>query len=457
MSSGGHGGGGIGLPFLHELHEFMETSSGKTGFSPPALWLVVGYLILALLFTVSAPLQSDYNWAFLLLTAPVWLPLMVGRFTVLRFLQMRRMEFLSKKNFVLLEMRIPRDILKTPAAMEAVFTNLHLGPGESSWHKKYWVGGVRPWWSFELVSLEGTVHFYIWTRDDMRRAVETYIYAQYPEVEIIEAADYSRLRDASHKPFKMAAYEYKHGKPDPYPLKTYIDYGLDRPPGKDEEQVNPLAQVLELLGSAGPGEQIWIQIMIRTTKNEKWRGKLNAGKKPFGWKDEAKTLVEELRKKTVLTVDDKTKAPSPTEVEKDVIAAIERNTGKFGFDVGIRAIYSAPEDKFHGSMGGYTSNIFKPFSSEILNTLEGANNLSNAFPDFPWVNVGGHAEKALMHEALELYRRRAFFYPPYRGNWMIMSTEELATLYHVPPSTVRTPTIPRIQSTTSSAPSNLPQ
>jgi hypothetical protein len=39
---------------------------------------------------------------------------------------------------------------------------------------------------------------------------------------------------------------------------------------------------------------------------------------------------------------------------------------------------------------------------------------------------------------------------------MILSTEELATLFHVPSAAIQTPTIPRIQSTTSGAPGNLP-
>ncbi|HYD93498.1 MAG TPA: hypothetical protein VEB18_03570 [Candidatus Paceibacterota bacterium] len=442
------------LPLHKEVEGVLGATGGKAGLDVSTWGVIISFLLASLIFTVFAPTQSDYNWAMLFLLAPLWLPLVVGRFALLRFIQMRRMAFLSEKKFVLLEIRLPRDTAKTPAAMETVLSNLHLGPGESTWHKKYVVGGVRPWWSLELVSIEGRVHFYIWTREDFRRAVEAYMYAQYANIEIIEAADYSRLRDAAHPPYKMSAYEYKHGKPDPYPIRTYVDYHLDKPPGKDEEQVNPLAQVLELLGSAGPGEQIWIQIMIRTTKNEKWRGKLNKDKKPYSWKDEAKELVDKTKKSYT---DEKTGAANPTEQQKDLIKCIERNTGKMGFDVGIRAIYSAPIEKHSGSVGGYLSNIFKPFSSESLNSLEGSGAWSNAFPDYPWANPGGKKEAAIMPEALELYRRRAYFYPPYRGNWMIMSTEELATLFHIPPSTVQTPSMPRIQSTTGAAPANLPQ
>ncbi len=453
MSSGGSSKPVELLPLYKTLHGALENTGSKGGVSISKWNLLIAYLVIGLLFVVIAPEQSDYNWSLLFLTAPVWLPIFVGRFALLRFLQMKRMAFNSGKKFVLLELRIPRDTAKTPQAMETIFSNLHLGPGESSWHKKYWVGGVRPWWSFELVSIEGTVHLYVWTRDDMRRAVETYFYAQYPDIEIIEAADYSRLRDAASPPYKMSAYEYKHSKEDAFPIRTYVDYKLDKPPGKDEEQVNPLAQVLELLGSAGPGEQIWIQIMIRTTKSEKWRGKVNGKGKPYTWKDEGNEKVAEIKKGYT---DDKGNITA-TENQKDLVKAVERNLSKQGFDVGIRAIYSAPKDKHSGSVGGYIANIFKPFSSELLNGIEGAPGIwSNAFPDYPWADPGGKKEAAMMPEALELYRRRAYFYPPYRASWMIMSTEELATLFHIPASSVRTPTIPRIQSTTGAAPSNLP-
>jgi hypothetical protein len=446
---------GLTLPFLKELQEVLENTGSKGGFTVPGNGVLVSFLVLMLLFTANASSQADYNWSFLFLTSPAWLPVLAGRVAVLRWLQYKRMEFLSEKKFVLLEMRIPRDTMKTPQAMETVLANLHFGPNESTWHKKYVVGGARPWWSFELVSIEGVIKFYIWTREDFRHAVETYMYAQYPNIEIIEAADYSRLIDPSRKPYKMAAYEFGHTEPDPYPIKTYVEYGLDKPPGKDEEKVNPLAQVLELLGSLKQGEQAWVQICVRVTKSEKFRGKRNKSGKPYTWKDEAYEKVEELRNKQTIVTGKDQRAPAPTEVQKDTIAAIERNVGKPGFDVGIRAIYLATEDKFFGSMGGYIANLWKPFSSSGLNGIKTMPGFSD-MPDYPWFDPNGKKLSAAMHEAVHLYRRRAFFYPPYRSGWMVMSTEELATLYHVPSANVKTTSIPRIQSTTTAAPSNLP-
>ena len=57
---------------------------------------------------------------------------------------------------------------------------------------------------------------------------------------------------------------------------------------------------------------------------------------------------------------------------------------------------------------------------------------------------------------IEAYRRRQFFHEPFVAETMVMSTEELATLYHIPSHAVETPSLGRIQSATGEAPVNLP-
>ena len=60
---------------------------------------------------------------------------------------------------------------------------------------------------------------------------------------------------------------------------------------------------------------------------------------------------------------------------------------------------------------------------------------------------------------IDAFRRRSFFYAPYR-NWQskpyILTTEELATLYHFPGKIVTTPTLERIPSKKVEPPANLP-
>lgn len=463
MSSSGHGGGLPGLDALqHMLHESWE--KGGTSITERTLLIAFGTALIA--FFITDPRQSLLNFELLLYLSPLWIPIVLLKFSWVRWVQYRRRAFNAKQNYILLEVRMPRDTRKSPLSMEGIFANLHHAPGESNWFKLYWNGSVRPWWSFEIVSLGGRIHFYIWTREVYRRLIESSFYSQYPGVEIVEAVDYSLMTEPGHAPWSGFACEYKHGKPDAYPIKTYVDFGLDKQPmPKPEEQMDPFAQVLETMASIGPHEQMWVQIIIRVSKGEKYGGRMSAAGKPFTWRDEAKEEIEKIRASAVRKVKKMNKEtgipyeedgfPNPTKGEQEVINAIERNVSKLPFDVGLRGLYMAEEGHFHGGMPGNLGMLWKPFNSETLNDIRWTR-WHVSFNDYPWEDPHGHHHAHVMHQALDYYRRRSFFHPPYEGDWMVMSTEELATIFHVPSGGITTPGLPRIPSATSAAPSNLP-
>ncbi|MEK7201851.1 MAG: hypothetical protein AAB737_04415 [Patescibacteria group bacterium] len=454
------------LPGLGAIEGFLHKTWDQGGTVISVRVLIIAFAVAVFAFFIASPTQSFQNFELLIFIAPLWVPVLLLRFESVLWGQARRRAYNAKQDYVLLEIRMPRDTRKSPLAMEGIFANLHLKPGESNWFKLYWNGSVRPWWSLEIVSLGGRIHFYIWTREVYRRLIESSFYAQYPGVEIVEAVDYSLLIEPGHGEWKGFACEYKHGKEDPYPIKTYVDFGLDKQPmPKPEEQSDPLAQVLETMGSIGPNEQLWVQMIIRVNSGEKYAGKRNAKGKPYSWKDEAKELIESIRAGAVRKVKKVDKAtgipyeedgfPNPTKGEQEVINAIERNIAKPAFDVGMRGIYAAKEGSFHGVMPGALGFIFKPFNSETLNSINWTR-WHVAFNDYPWEDPHGHHHAHVMHQALDFYRRRSFFHAPYIGDWMVMSTEELATVFHVPGAGITTPSLPRIQSSTASAPPNLP-
>lgn len=460
MSAGGHGGhGGGGLPGLaaiqHWMHGAHEGGGAAVEFKP----VVFAFVAEIIAFFLVAPGQSLTNFQFLLFAAPIWMPILLYHFAFMRFVDANKVAWISGQKHILLEIRLPRDTRRTPLAMETVFSSMHIAGGENTWYKRLIQGRVRPWYSYELVSLGGQVHLYAWMREGWRRAFESYIYAQYPGVEVIEAMDYSRLTDPSHHPYTMTSFEFKKTKPDPYPVKTYEEYGLDKVQ-KPEEQVDPLAQVLEIMGALGPKEQLWLQLVVRVHQGKDFDSK------PGNWKEKAKEAIKELREEDAVVSEyvdadgnkrTTTSYPNPTRAMASRIEAIERNTGKQAYDVGIRGIYLAPEDSAQGTMGGVLVNIFKPFNSEQHNSLMPADGRwSNHFNDYPWEDPHGHHTSHANHAVTEFYRRRAFFHPPYVGDYSVMSVEELATIFHIPSSAVTTPTLPRIQSTTSEAPTNLP-
>lgn len=460
--SDSHGGGGLPLQKLassigHSLHD--------AGYHVTLKPFAIAYAALNIAFLFLDPVQTLRNWLFIGFFAPLWVPFILVTFTFDQWVRARRAQFIASQQTVLLELRMPRDTQKTPLAMEAIFSNLHISSGESNNYAKYWLGKKRTWFSLEIVSNGGQIRFYLWTRAGLRRGVEAAFYGQYPGMEIVEAEDYSLLYDPSDSNNDMLGEEYALTKEDPYPIKTYVDFKLDQPGAKPEEVTDPMAQMLELFGSIGPKEQLWFQIIFRTTKGGEGKYKSKGAK--YDWKVEARELIEEIRDKTAKEssyVDPATGKvvktqgfPSPTKGQSDSMAAIERNIGKQGFDVGIRAIYSAPRDNYQGSMIPFVfGTMMKSFSNDNYNGFKTLGHYDFSFNDYPWEDRHGHHRDHLHKDIVNFYRRRMYFHDPYIGPWMILSTEELATLFHVPSAAIQTPSLPRIQSTTSGAPANLP-
>ena len=53
--------------------------------------------------------------------------------------------------FITLEIKIPKDIEKTPKAMEQVFAGMHAMLDPPHWGEKWWVGRFQEWCSFEML------------------------------------------------------------------------------------------------------------------------------------------------------------------------------------------------------------------------------------------------------------------------------------------------------------------
>jgi hypothetical protein len=462
-SSGGKKGG---IPLMG-FAEALEHRIHDSGYHLTAKPFLIIYAVLNVGFLFLDPYQTLRNWLFVGFFAPIWAPILLTRFTFAQWVRARRSEFIASQQTVLLELRMPRDTKKTPLAMETILANIHISSGEANNYAKYWQGKVRTWFSLEIVSLGGRVHFYLWTRAGFRRGIEAAFYAQYPDMEIVEADDYSLVYDPAAHGNSMLAEEFIHTKADPFPIKTYVEYQLDKPGAEPEEIVDPLAQVLEFLGSLGPKEQMWIQLIIRTTKDEKLGHMRNATGDKYTWKDQAKDEIDKIRASTTRKtsyvdpatgqVREQEGFPNPTKGQSDTLAAIERNISKQAFDVGMRAIYTAPSDAFQGTTIPFMLGpMLKPFSNESYNGFKLALKYDTRFNDYPWEDPGGHHKEHLHHQAVDNYRRRAFYHDPYIGEWMVMSTEEIATIFHVPSAAIQTPSLPRIQSSTGGAPTNLP-
>ena len=376
-----------------------------------------------------------------------------------------RSDFFASLKYAVLEIKLPRDIFKSPLAMELILNGLH-NTSDGSNFAQFWKGEKRPAYSLEIISVEGTVKFLIRTEDRRKNGVMSVFYSQYPGIEIQEIPDYTHGVHLDPKETKMWVGEFELGKGDVYPLKTYVDYGLDKDP-KEEFKNDPITPVLEFLGNLGANQQIWFQYVIRAHIKEQPK----AGSfwtKTDAYKDESIKLINDLMgrdpktRSTSKKFQDKETGrfvpPTLSEGEKELIKAVERNMGKLAFDVGIRVVYVAKKELFDkpNVIGGIISS-FKHASTENFNSIKpNGKKWSSKFSGLPWEDYKKYRENKQVNLGLEAYKRRSFFYEPFVSKVMVLSTEELATLYHFPGAIAATPSINRIPSKKSEAPANLP-
>jgi len=395
---------------------------------------------------------------------PIVMAVLLGGIAWTLWIRYIQGDFYLSLDYAVLELRLPKETLKSPKAMETVLVAIH-NTGDGGWSAKYWKGEYRPYYSLELVSIEGQVKFFIWTEDRRKGGVISALYSQFPGIEVYEREDYTKGIVYDPKEMKLWAANYKLDKPDAYPIKTYVDYGLDKDP-KEEFKVDPITQVIEFLGSVPINQQIWIQILIRAHKKEQ-RKPGHLFKKYDAWEEEAREIIN----KEILLRDPKTKvagkvdevkgftiSPKNTKGEEEVVEAIERSLTKFPFDVGIRAIYFAPRSEFNTPFGiGGLISSFKQFSSNHLNTIKPDNDtLIAQFSGDPWEDYKEFRRTYLSKKALLAYKRRSYFFPPHKGKSMVLNAEELATIYHFPGSVAATPSLERVPSKKAEAPPNLP-
>lgn len=390
----------------------------------------------------------------------VWLPLLLGIVFYEIWMRYVRMLFVNKMDPVLLEILVPKDISKSPAAME-VFINSLYQPFSGTYTTVFFNGSTRIWFSLEIVSLGGAVKFFIWTPKGFKNYIESQLYSQYPNIEIYERKDYTDDVFFDPNQNDLNGGQLTLTKPDPYPIKTYVDYGLDKDP-KEEYKIDPITPLIEFLGSLKPQEQAWVQILIRAHKTEKaLEGRIF--KKKEDWKKEAKNEIKKILKESVFAPE---VGPDGKEArhdysrlspaEKDTIMAIERSISKRAFDTLIRVIYTAPKDVY--SLGGAPSLIgmFGHFSSQTLNGFK--KKWGPTF-DYSWQDFKKKNSNANKRDLIKAYKMRSFFEPPFKnfhGKPFILTSEELATVFHFPGEVSKTPTFERILSRKSEAPANLP-
>ncbi|MBK5215308.1 MAG: hypothetical protein JJE53_00660 [Candidatus Pacebacteria bacterium] len=423
----------------------------------------------------------DYNWIQMLIVAIGYLmpiPLSIIAFNLWHHYRTER--FIMGIKWVLLEIHIPRDVIKSPAAMELIFTNAFFHKSKKGFWEQFMMGAPWMWFSLEMVSIDGRVHFYIRTPTRIRDLVETQIYAQYPQAKVIEVDDYvfdiPQYKKGGN--WDVWGCEFNKTKADFLPIRTYKNFGDDMKTGiKEEFKIDPITPTIEFLGSLPKGQQMWMQIIIR--QNIKTYHSHRTGKH-VDFYEAANEYIKDLLAPYTRTLknDDATsslgKMVAVPKYLEPVINIISEQLGQVHFDVGIRIITLSDKrlctnDQFN-NLRRDARLIFRQYSQPFSNEL---NRINSTQFDAPWADPTGLALDKIKKRMLDFYRLRTFFHPPLQYSIkypaalsiffpsnnpqiIVMSAEEIATIFHFPGMVSETPSFKRIESKIAKPPSNLP-
>lgn len=391
------------------------------------------------------------------------------------WLKFVRRKYLRSLQNILLEIIPPKDVEKSPKLMESIFAGL-AGVIKSPNPIEVNIQGFLPdYFSFEIVGTEGDVHLYIRTQKKYRNLIEAHFYAQYPNIEIVEAPDYTENIPMTipNKEWDLWGTEFEFtNKEQAIPIRTYRFFD-ETVTGK---MIDPLAGVAEVMAKAGPGQHMWLQFLVSPRGKEKdW---VNEFGKPAVQRLIGATEAEQVGLLKQLGIDildigkniptaalalepkwtelkSEKKELGPVEFrltpgQKEVLKALESNIGKQQFQIKMRYIYLGRKDVFDKGTGvsGLVGAI-KQFNDMNLNGFK------------PIDTTKTYANYLFVEPRLR-YRQRLIYYHYRDRDWdagddtFYMSSEELATVFHIPDMAVATPTLPRVMAKQGGAPANLP-
>lgn len=379
--------------------------------------------------------------------------------------------------WVVLELRIPKENLRSPKSMEQVFATLHgTYAGEIKWWDANIKGKVQNVLSFEMVGRSGGVYFYVRVPAEHRNLVESALFAQYPAAEIALVDDYLSFLPMMlpNAVYDVWGVDMVFEKDSAYPIKTYL-YFEEK---EEEQRLDPLTVILETMSKLRENEMIFVQYVIKPT------GERTNEYKKNGQAIVDKILGREVKAAPELSVFDHLviwiqnffraffstpqwpEAPKKSEAapktiaslsfsEKEALEGIEGKISKLCYEVSVRAVYVDRQETFHKAYIGGILGSFKQFGSPHINSFrpnkETSVNPPKGFKAWLFPAWKKHQEFLKKRGMFFSYRERIMIKKP-----PIFSIEELATLYHVPTSLVSAPSMRRIEAKKGEPPENLP-
>jgi hypothetical protein len=369
---------------------------------------------------------------------------------------------------VVLEIKPPRNIERSPRTMEQVFASLHGIWSTPNIIDKF----VRGKWfqamvSFEIQGANGEMHFFVRCESKFRNFIESMIYSQYPEAEIQEVEDYtlSVPKNVPNPEWDLWGVDYKLAKDDAYPIRTYKYFQEDVTKG----MIDPLAEFADVIASLPPGQQIWIQLVVAPEPDKNWQDAVKKLATKLAGREEKsepfilfrffsqvwEIIVNSFKYISTSEIelgkaDKKEEQPLAfrlTPGEQETLKAVEESATKKGYRTKLRFIYIGRREGFdRGFISGVSGSLHQ-FNDLMLNSLV-QDNETKTFANYIWV------EPRMRYAQRKIFNRYRDRDPD--GPTFVLNSEELATIYHMPDMSVMSPSISRVEAKKGGAPLNLP-
>lgn len=320
-------------------------------------------------------------------------------YVVVMLIKMKKREQQALE-MVTLEVRLPKENEIKIDAAEQMFASF-----SSLGNSGFWTFlDIQDTLAFEVVGTPGNISFYVTVPNKLKDLVEKQIYAFYSACDIAVVDEHNIFSETGH-----VAYAALHLKHDDYePIKPYKELPYDS-----------LAGITSPLSKMGEGEGGIIQILIRATHSK--------------YKEAGKSYMAKTKK------NEATPDKATFKVDQKGLERIGEKLGKPGYDVVVRLVAASPDKKIAEMHLKNMKSAFNQFTSE-----------QNSFGSVKIFFKYGFMVNFI-------YK----FFPvldiPFAKSVSVLSSEELATLYHFPNKTVETPFMNWLKAKTAPVASAVPE
>ncbi len=387
------------------------------------------------------------------------------------------------EQFVFLRIHVPREIESTPKSMEQVFHSIHGMVGFVRTADKIIWRDRQPWFSIEMVGMNGSLYFIVVVEKKRRSVLEAAFYSEYPDIEIEEVEDYTLTLplDIPNEDWTMRGYDFVLGEADIWQFKTYTDWEIEKEI-EAGRKIDPIAQFAEACSGLKPGEMLWIQLVISpVASNEReWMRKAQAARREFdrrsgkgkGTGEQVMAGVDDFFRIIAgqeLPPDDKPeeKLRFPTTLEVLAVKALGSKLERPVFDINFRGMYIAQRDIYSRSRHALLRGFVRPFADFTNNYFRfheyTETRVTQFMHFFPETRIDIKRRRFLWYYRMRFLRQEETEFTDVMGfafgkeNLIYrLNTLELATIFHFPGREVGAPGLRRLPFKKTKAPVELP-